>query len=129
MNPCVGRRIARGGAEQRHLAERVVEALPAAVRQIESEQAARKKRAESGHREREQTAHGEREAGRGDDARAQEQTGAGRDHGQREYRCEPPPTPEELAAARAALDEYARRHQLRIDTIDEPCGEPLVEVS
>ena len=37
--------------------------------------------------------------------------------------------PEELAAARAALDEYARRHQLRIDTIDEPCGEPLVEVS
>jgi hypothetical protein len=113
----VMRGIARGGAAQRHLAERVAEALPAALRQIESEQAARKKRAESEHREREQTAHGERDAGR-DDARAQEQTGAGRDHGQREYRYEPPPTPEELAAALAALDEYARRHQLPIDTVD-----------
>ena len=97
----VVRGIARGGADQRHLAERVAEALPAAVRQIESEQAAW---AES--------THGERDPGR------EEQTGDGRDHGQREYRHEPPPTPEELAAARAALDEHARRHRLRIATVD-----------
>lgn len=107
------RGIARGGADQRHLAERVAEALPAAVRQIESEpdreakkhhtaeQAAGKKRAESAHREREQTR-------------------AGRDHGQREYRRrEPPPTLAELAAARVALDEYTRRKRITLETPDD----------
>ena len=99
------RGIARGGADQRHLAARVAAALPAAVRQAESQRSDEQAK-------REQTTDDPRLNNR---SRAQEDTGAERDPGQRESRREAPPTPAELDAAREALTEYAARHRITLD--------------
>ena len=88
--------IARGGADQRHLAARVAEALPAAVRQVESQRAD--------------------EPRPNNRSRAQKQPGAEQDRGQTESRREAPPTPAELDAAREALTEYAARHRITLDS-------------
>ena len=98
--------IARGGADQRHLAARVAEALPAAVRQVESQRA--DERVKRG-----QTTDDPRPNNR---SRVQEQTGTEQDRGQTESRREAPPTPAELDAAREALTEYAARHRITLDT-------------
>ena len=90
------RGIARGGADQRHLAARVAEALPAAVRQVESQRAD--------------------EPRPNNRSRAQKQPGAEQDRGQTESRREAPPTPAELDAAREALTEYAARHRITLDS-------------
>ena len=100
------RGIARGGADQRHLAARVAEALPAAVRQVESQRA--DERVKRG-----QTTDDPRPNNR---SRAQEQTGTEQDRGQTESRREAPPTPPELNAAGEALTEYAARHRITLDT-------------
>ena len=99
------RGIARGGADQHHLAARVAAALPAAVRQVESQRLDEQAK-------REQTTDGPRLNNRN---RAQEDTGAERDPGQRKSRREAPPTPAELDAAREALTEYAARHRITLD--------------
>ena len=88
--------IARGGADQRHLAARVAEALPAAVRQVESQRAD--------------------EPRPNNRSRAQKQPGAEQDRGQTESRREAPPTPAELDAARESLTEYAARHRITLDS-------------
>ena len=88
--------IARGGADQRHLAAGVAEALPAAVRQVESQRAD--------------------EPRPNNRSRAQKQPGAEQDRGQTESRREAPPTPAELDAAREALTEYAARHRITLDS-------------
>jgi hypothetical protein len=104
----IARGIAHGGADQRHLADRVAAALPAAVRQIEAERVA--EQAEKAHRERERAT---------SESREQEQTGRGKKHAQQESRREPPPTQDELDAAREALSEYARRQRVTLDTPDD----------
>jgi len=95
------RAVARGRAEDRHLAERVTAALPAAVLEVE--------------RAAQQAQHNEPPHAAPNARQDREQPPSAV---RWESRREPPPTPAELADAQAALVEYARRHRISTDTLD-----------
>ena len=106
--------VARGRAEDRHLAERVAAALPAAVLEVartaEAAQAQQRQHDET-HATQNERQERERSAGSTRSGTAGEQ-----DRVRGERRPESPPTPVELAEARAALVEYARRRRITTDT-------------
>ena len=106
--------VARGRAEDRHLAERVAAALPAAV--LEVAQPAKSVQAQQRQHNEAHAAHNERQERERSAGSTRSGTAGEQHHVQREPRRESPPTPVELVEARAALVEYARRRRITTDT-------------